>query len=118
VDFIFTNRTGSVVYLNRARLRERQSRFPVPLWAVKDIGDGWRELKFLDRSMNQLTQDECILQTNDRAVTNIAISQQMGSEFYSYRPRWMRKWFRCPKYFRLQYTAMVGNRKCSVDTIY
>jgi hypothetical protein len=99
VDLIFTNRTGRVVYLSRARLRECRKRFPIPLDAAKDISGGWRELKFNRSSPGLFTDDECILQTNDRVMTSIAVSQPMSQAFYSYRPGWVRRCFRCPEIF-------------------
>ncbi len=117
VDLIFTNRTGQVVYLSRARLRECQRRFPIPTTALRDISGGWRELKFAWRTPPLLNDHECILQTTDRVMTNIAVSRQMDNAFYSYRPGWFRRVFRRPKYFVLQYTAVVGEKKYSIETV-
>jgi hypothetical protein len=116
VDLIFTNRTGRVVYLSHARLRESKKRFPIPLPAVRDISGGWRELKFEKGGV--LSEQECILQTNGRIMTNIAVTTPMDQGFYTHRPGWFRRCGRYPKYFRLQYTAMAGGRTYFVDTAY
>jgi hypothetical protein len=118
VDLIFTNRTGHVVYLSRARLRECQRRFPIPLTIAKDISGGWREVKFAWKNPQHLNDDECILQTNDRVMTNMPVSQQMDNAFFAYRAGLFRRLFRWPKYFLLQYTAMVGEKKYSIETVY
>ncbi|MFZ0839602.1 MAG: hypothetical protein WAM77_19225 [Xanthobacteraceae bacterium] len=118
VELVFTNRTGCVAYVSRARLRERKKHFPIPPAAVGDISNGWRELKFQKVGTLSLIEDECILQTNDRRVTNIAVSQQMDQAFYDYRPKWVRRWLWWPKYFRLQYTAMIADKRYLVDTVY
>lgn len=110
------NRTGGVVYLYRARLRERRENFPIPEAAARDLG-GWRELKFIEPGTGSQVDDEWIIQANNSAYTSIAVSKKMDSTFYSYRPRWFRSWFRCPKYFTVQYTAMVGEKKYSVETV-
>jgi hypothetical protein len=120
VDLTFTNRTGSVVYLYNARLRENQKHFPVPMAADRDMSGGWRELKFGVQQNNAIvfTEHHQVLQTSDSAITNIAVSRHMDNSFYSYRPGWLRRLFRCPKYFRLEFTAMAGTTKYSVATIY
>jgi hypothetical protein len=118
VHLIFTNRTGSVVYLSRARLRGHANRFPIPPTAVKGLSGGWHELKFDTSNAGNFNQDECILQTNARVGTVIAVGQQMDQFFYSHRPALVRRCFRWPKYFLLQYTAMVGDKKYSVQTVY
>jgi len=116
VGFAFTNRTPSVVYVRRVRLRENQKNFPIPPAAVRSVS-GWREIKFENQN-GQLVDDERILNTTDRALTSIAVSKPMGNEIHSYRPGWLRRLFRLPKYFMLEYTAMVGERKYSVATVY
>jgi hypothetical protein len=104
VELIFTNRTGQVVYLSRARLRGYQRRFPIPLAAARDISGGWCELKFVWSKPPFLVDHECILQTNESVMTNIATEKQMDNTFYSYRPGWFRRYLTSPKYFLLQYT--------------
>jgi hypothetical protein len=114
----FTNRTGSVVYLSHARLRGHPDSFPIPPAAVKGLSAGWYELKFDTSNTGNLNQDECILQTNARVGTGIAVGRPMDQAFYSHRPGFLRRFFRTPKYFLLQYTAMVGDKKYSVQTVY
>jgi hypothetical protein len=118
VHLVFTNRTGRVVYLSRTRLRERQKNFPIPVAAGRDISGGWRELKFAKNNTGSFIHDECILQTGDRLTTTVPVSRPMDQAFYSYRPSWLSRCLRWQKYFRLQYTAMVGEKKYSVQTVY
>jgi hypothetical protein len=117
VAFQFANRTGNVVYLSRARLRGRQKNFPIPVIAARDISGGWHQLKFMTCT-GDLTEHECIVQANSSAITIIAVSRTMDQSFYSYQPGRVRRWFRCPKYFTLQYTAMVGEKKYSIESVY
>ena len=118
VELIFANRTGRVVYLSRARLRECQKSFPIPSAAAKYISGGWRELKFQWSDPSKMVDHVCILQTNENVITSIAVTNQMDQDFDSYRPNWLRRRLRWPKYFLLQYTAMVGEQKYSVETVY
>jgi hypothetical protein len=117
VGLTFKNQTGSVVYLYRARLRENPKNFPIPLIAVKDISGGWRSLKFQAPNSIEFIDDERVLHTNKSASTLMAVSKCMDSTFYDYQPGWFRRWLRKPKYFRLEYTAMIGEKKYSVAMV-
>ena len=90
-----------------------------------------RELKFnritllvADACENHMREDvemrnvECILQTNERAMCCVAVEGQLDASFHNHRSRWIRRFFRCPKYYRLEYTAMVGEKKYTVSTVY
>ena len=120
VNLTFTNRTGRVVYLARARLRDNPSHFPVPPAAVRDLSGGWRELKFAIQQNERLLfiDHERVLQSNESALTNIAVSHPMDANFFSYRPGRLRRIFRRPKYFMIEYAAMVGEKKYSVATVF
>jgi hypothetical protein len=117
VNLTFANFTGSIVYIRRARLRERRTNFPIAQAAVKSISGGWRELKFADEHGNFI-RDQLILETGGRTVTSIAVVKTFGANFYNYRPGYLRVLFRRPKYFVIQYTAMVSDKKYSVAEVY
>jgi hypothetical protein len=64
---------------------------------------------------------ECILQTDvagGRAYSAIALDHSMDSAFYSYRPTLIRRCFHSPKYFVLEYSLVVGEKKVSISTVY
>ena len=117
VNFIFTNRTGQVVYLSGARLRECQEHFSIPPDAIRDIS-GWRELKFFNNNAGRFEDQEYTLHTGRSITTSIAVARQLDPAFQSYQPGWVSRWFRRPKYFLLQYTARVGDKTYSVETVY
>jgi hypothetical protein len=71
VAFTFTNRTGSVVYLSRARLREHHENFSIPSEAIRDIF-GWREIKFPNQATGLLEDHEHVLHTDQHVQTSIA----------------------------------------------
>jgi hypothetical protein len=115
----FINLTRSTTYLSHARLREVQKNFPVHQSASRDA-QGWREQTFLSPT-GTFDRYECILHTDiasGRAHSAIAVNQPMDPAFYSYRPTLLRKWLRFPKYFLLEYSLVVGEKKVSVSTVY
>jgi len=63
-------------------------------------------------------EHELILHTNQSGVTGIAVSREMPDAFYSFRPGLWRKLFHRPKYFSIEYIAMVGEKKYSISGVY
>lgn len=117
VSLDFTNHTGSVVYLAGARIKKCTDQFSVPVDASRDIAEGSYHLSFMDTN-GGFVHRELTLQTNQSGRTVIAVTAPMGQAFYTYRAPWYRRWFRRPKYFILEYTAMVGTARYSVATVY
>jgi hypothetical protein len=117
LNFEFINRTGQVVYLSRARLHEHQKTFPVPPEAARDVS-GWCELKFANRHTGLLDLNDIVLQTADRATTGIAVAQPINPALFTYQPERWRGLLRRPKYFRLQFTAMVGRKEHPVERVF
>ncbi len=121
VNLTFINQTGSIVYLSRATLVEAPQNFGVPTAASRDMARGRRELTFAIPPSQKFDHYECILQTDvehGRAISAIAIKRPLDEAFYSYRPTILRRWSWRPKYFLLEYTLMVGQKKYSIATVY
>jgi hypothetical protein len=66
----------------------------------------------------ELNQREIILQTNCKAETGIALDSRPSNEIFSFKPKMWRRILRYPKYFSLEYFAMVGDKRYHVSTIY
>lgn len=121
VAITFINQTGSVAYLSRARLIEVTKNFSVPPAASRDLARAWRELALAIPPNGAFDRYETILQTDiqhDRAVAFIATFRLPEEEFYEHRPSLWRRLMRCPKYFRLDYVVVIGEKKFLVSTIY
>lgn len=114
--FNFVNNTGSVIYITNARLSKCSNLFKVHPDASRDIAECSHELKFLDPvqhySLRQIT-----LQTNQEAITCIALSD-FQPEILTFKPWAIRRKIGFRKYFRLDYAAMVGNKRYLVSTKY
>ncbi|MBS0366353.1 MAG: hypothetical protein JSR67_11085 [Proteobacteria bacterium] len=116
VDVQFTNHTGAVTYVSNVRVRSLTEAFWVPPDAARDINQNSYHLKFIDDA-GGFTRREATLQTSGSAKTCMP-SGIMPLEFYQYSPRAIRRWFRRPKYFVLEYTVMVGTSRHLVATLY
>ena len=117
VDIIFLNNTGSVVYISCVRIKRCSKLFTVPIAASRDIAENAHDLSFMD-SKGDYVLRQFTLHTNQSVKTSIAVNQQLNESFYKYNPPLWRRSIRRRKYFVLEYTAMVGNRKYTVSTIY
>jgi hypothetical protein len=83
VDMQVTNHTGSVVYINRVRIRDCTRAFPVPVEAARDIAENSYHLKFMNAD-RQFVQREVTLQTNASAKTCMPATDPLPKEFYTY----------------------------------
>jgi hypothetical protein len=111
----FSNQTGSTVYLSNARLLKCTKLLNVARTSTRDLSAAY-ELNF---SLGEnLDQRQIILQTNSQAETAIALDSNPSTEMLSFNPRLWRRILKCPKYFCLEYVAMVGKKRYNVSTIY
>jgi hypothetical protein len=117
VSFDFINHTGSVVYVTGARIKKCTGQFSVPIDASRDIAEGSYHMSFMDAN-GGFVHRELTLQTNQSGRTCMAINAPMSQTFYTYLAPWYRRLFQNPKYFVLEYTAMVGTSRYSVATVY
>jgi hypothetical protein len=116
VTFEFVNRTGSVVYLSGVQMIENPKNFPAT--GAQDISTGWRPLKFGTKgNPGMLTEHEFTLQTNANVISLIGASKPVDGFVSSYRPPRIRRWFRFPKFFKLQFTAVVAGKTYSVEVV-
>lgn len=117
VNLKFLNNTGSIVYITNVRPLRCSSLFPVHPDASRDIADRSHELKFFDDLCQKYCRRQITLQTNEEAVTCIAISN-LDKGLLLFKSSWFRILLRMRKYFHLQYVALVGNQKYRVSTAY
>jgi len=129
IDVHFINSTGSIVYITGPRVRVVSNLLQVPKEADRDIAHGALYFAAFDDDPDQNSKDdassvskaevrEFTLQTNKRRHGAIALINTVPDDFYSYTAPLWRRLLRCPKYFRLEYTAMVGRKLKLISTIY
>ena len=118
VSVTITNHTGSVVYISGPSIRRCSKFFPIPTQAAADIGGDSHHLAFYPPGGNQLRLREITLQTNDAAQTEIPVTNPPEESFYKHRSNLFRRLLHWPRYFILEYVAMVGTKRYLVSTIY
>ncbi len=116
VDVEFLNATQSVVYLTHALISGCTKEFPISPAASRDIANDAYELKFLDK--NQYVLREITLHTNTSAKTCIPAAAAPPATFYQHKAGLFRRLLRRPKYFRIEYTALVGDKRYKASTVY
>jgi hypothetical protein len=117
----FINNTQQTIYITDAWIKDCTKQFKVPALAGKNIGDNSYHLNFATMTWEgnvDFNKREVTIQTNGSNITSIAIESEIGQEFYSHNPNLFRKLFRRPKYFKLQYVVLVGQKRHAVSTIY
>jgi len=116
VIFTFLNNTGSIVYLTNARITKSTNRFKISTDCSKDIAESSYELKFSNEA-GVVDKRQITIQTNEKVYTCIGIHSFDG-KIKSYSSNYIRKIFKYPKYFCLNYVAMVGEKKYHVLTTF
>ena len=111
----YSNQTGSTVYLSNARLLKCTKLLNVAQASTRDLSAAY-ELNF--SVGGNLNQRQIILHTNCQTETAIALDSNPSTKMLSFKPSLWRRILSRPKYFCLEYVAMVGKKHYNVSTIY
>ncbi|MBI3878897.1 MAG: hypothetical protein HY301_02400 [Verrucomicrobia bacterium] len=114
----FTNTSDTVIYLHNPRIFCSRKTFAPHQMAQQHIGDLTCELKFKLGDSKDYTERQFILQTNSEAETVLPLANQFNLSIKGYKAGFFRKLFGVPKYFRLEYTAVVRDRRYRVRFIH
>jgi len=114
----FLNNTGSIIYLTNGRILKCSKLFQADPKASRDISELSHELKFPNKRDNSLTERQIVLQTNGESGSGIQLSHVIPNEMITYKSKLWRKLLQRPKYFCLEYTVMVSDKRYKVSTIY
>jgi hypothetical protein len=114
----FTNHTNSLVYLTGLRIKPCSATFQISIDVRRDMATGTHDLSFLDAHTGAFLYPEVTLQTNETRTTAIGVAREMPEEFYRYKPSRWRRWLCIPKFFLLEYTALVSSTRYRVATVY
>jgi hypothetical protein len=117
VEFQFLNNTGSVVFISNARLLQCTGLFKIHPGAYKDIVESSHELKFPDGT-GTYSKRQVTLQTGESVKSLIAVESPIDDRMLSYRVPWYLSLLHSPKYFRLKYAVVVGEKQQRVSFNY
>lgn len=113
----FINNSNSTIFITNPRIKDNKKNFRVHPVSTKDFNSGYYELKFHDGN-NAFNVDNKVLRTNDRALTVIGLSEMPDDTFLNHTSNFFKRIFNKPKYFILQFTALVGNRRYLIKAIH
>lgn len=114
--FKFVNKTGKTVYLKNPSLRDVTPRVSLHEKTAQDTATGSCELKFRSHTRH-FDIRHCIVQTDDACETAIYTNQTPDSDLVHFKaPVWRRALNR-PKYFALEYFAVLEDRTYRVNTV-
>jgi hypothetical protein len=117
----FRNNTSSTVYITNAKIAYCAYSFPAHAAADRDAAYTSYELKFGDSS-GQFSLRQITVQTGQDAVSFVPLSAPVMPDFLSHAPgfrRFLPTWFPFSrKFFRLEFSAMVGDKSYSVSMSY
>lgn len=117
VDIGLLNNTGKVVYVTQACLFPRSSSFPVHVNASCDLANRSHELKF-SKAGGGYELRQVTIQTGDEARTALALNAALDASVREYTSPWWRRLLRYPKFFRIEYIVMVGDKRYKVSLIH
>ena len=72
----------------------------------------------MDPNTGQYLHRYITLETGLAAKVSVAVNERLPEDFYSYRTPWLRRRLGVRKYFVLEYTAVVGDKRYLVATVY
>lgn len=117
IKIIFINNTNSKIVLTNPKIKNNDSYFKIHTDSGRDFITGYYELMFHD-SKQSYNFDYQVLRTSEKAFTSIGLSEYPDIMFYKYKPNFFRRIFSLPKYFVLEYTALVDNRSYQIKSTY
>ena len=113
INIKFLNNSDSTIYLSGVRILKPSKLFQVSPDAERNIADNSYILRFPD-SKGIFCERHVTLETGASASTCLALVKII-EELSEYSPKFFCKLFCWRKYFRLKYSAMVGERQYKVS---
>jgi len=117
VQFNFINKTQEIVYLTDVAIVDHSDRFEPATDADRTLTETY-ELKFLGPDKRTYHLRQMILQTNEEAQTVLPVIIPDMTAFLKYRRSTLRALFFGPRYFALEFVAMVGQKRRRVRIVY
>ena len=118
VRLTVTNSTTSTVFLTNLRLRNKADNFKIHKDSARDFISGYYELKFFNPATQLYSIRDAVFYTDKENFTPIGIDGNLDDRIFTYKANWFQRLFKCYKYFILEYTVLVGEKRYLVKTRY
>ncbi len=118
----FTNKSGSRIYISNASFFPNKKRLPMPPPShpdtpVRDPRTGGYELKFREQPNASYASFYALLEPEHSTDTIMWVGR-LDDEVLGYNPARWRKWLYCHMYYKIKYTAQVGEKFYKVSSAY
>lgn len=115
VKLTFTNSTSGDLFITNVRLKSKKENFKIHELTSRDFYSGYCELKFYDQNTKIFSIRDVILYTNKEVFTVIGVSE-VNPLLFIYKSKWLNRFFRFYKYFILEYTILMNNKRYFIKT--
>ncbi len=112
------NNTHFKIFITHMRIKNNKDNFNIYKPSTNDLGTGYYELLFLDKTATKYDYPDILLNTNEKTQTAIGLENDLSDEILQYRPKFLSRLFGSPNFFVLQYTALVGDKIYRVKTVF
>lgn len=117
LEFLIKNTSTSTISISNMRIRNNKKRLHIDLQSTNEAATGDYELLFFNNSNKMYDIHNITLNPTTDTNTAIGLQKKADDKVLEFKAGFFRKLFRCPKYFTLQYTAMVGHKRYFVRTV-
>jgi hypothetical protein len=116
--FKFVNKSGKTVYLKNPSIRRLTRHLPLHEKTRQDSATGLCELKFRDHHTGYFELRHYVLHTDRESETATYTKEVPKAELIHYRTPFWRRIFSRPRYFVLEYFAVVSTRTYRVKMFF
>lgn len=113
-----TNHTNNTLFLTNFRIKNEATNFKIYSESTRDFITSYYPFLFLNKHNQKFEIKDIILNTGESAVTSIALEEDINDVFFNFRPNLLRRTFSIQKYFVIQYSVFMNEKRYFVKTIY
>ena len=113
-----TNRTDNTLFLSNFRIKNKKSNLYIHADSTRDFNTSYYPFLFFNPTNDRFEIKDTILYTGDSVFTAIALENPVNDALLSFRPTRLRKLFKVHKYYVVQYTVFMNDKRYFVKTRY
>jgi len=113
-----TNMTNNTLFLSTFRIKNKRSNLQIHADSTRDFNTSYYPFLFFNPTNNRFEIKDIILYTGNSVYTAIALEDPVNNSLLNFRPNILRKIFRIPKYYVVQYTVFMNDKRYFIKTRY